>query len=115
MERTLVSTLAVCVSLAAVAYKDTLQEIFGGVVGKGKEGGATSLSSSAALLTPEKQREFIDFQRRFLVVQLIGTFIDFIQGPYLYSVYKGYDYGMVSIYTFTHTHIHSNLLELLSH
>jgi hypothetical protein len=42
-----------------------------------------------------ERRAFGAFQARFLVVQLVATFVDFIQGPYLYKVYDTYGYSMV--------------------
>lgn len=32
---------------------------------------------------------------RYLLVQLVATFVDFIQGPYLYKIYEAYGYSMV--------------------
>lgn len=46
-------------------------------------------------LDKAQQKEFSSFQRNFLVVQLVATFVDFIQGPYLYKVYESYGYSMV--------------------
>ena len=46
-------------------------------------------------MSPARQQEFSSFQMRFLVIQLMATFIDFIQGPYLYKVYENYGFGMV--------------------
>jgi hypothetical protein len=54
------------------------------------------MQAQGALLDETRQREFASFQRTFLSVQLVATFVDFIQGPYLYKVYESYGYGMVS-------------------
>ena len=47
----------------------------------------------------EQEGKFRAFQRNFLVVQLLATFVDFIQGPYLYKVYQSYGFGMVRTHT----------------
>jgi hypothetical protein len=56
--------------------------------------------AKGAVLDDARQREFSSFQWTFLSVQLVATFVDFIQGPYLYKVYESYGYGMVR-----HTHV----------
>lgn len=58
-----------------------------------RDGGGWQTTSE---LDKAQQKEFSSFQRNFLVVQLVATFVDFIQGPYLYKVYESYGYSMVS-------------------
>jgi len=52
-------------------------------------------TSASLVLSPVQQQEFDNFQRRFLMVQLLATFVDFLQGPYLYKLYENYNYDMV--------------------
>jgi len=102
VERTLVSTLVICSVLAAIAFKDTLPlpsflRGRGGREGGEKLGGGGEGAAAPGMhvLSLARQMEFSSFQTKFLVIQLMATFIDFIQGPYLYKVYENYGFGMV--------------------
>lgn len=96
VERTLTGTFVSCIVLAAIAYKEVLFSLrsmsFGSNTYDARKVDATSAS---LVLSSVQQQEFDNFQRRFLVVQLLATFVDFLQGPYLYRLYENYNYDMV--------------------
>mmetsp|Transcript_28708 Transcript_28708/g.37655 ORF Transcript_28708/g.37655 Transcript_28708/m.37655 type:complete len:571 (-) Transcript_28708:84-1796(-) len=49
---------------------------------------------SSAFQADAHMSAFRSFQKKFLLVQLLATFIDFTQGAYLYKVYQSYGYEM---------------------
>jgi Sugar-tranasporters, 12 TM len=57
-----------------------------------KSSDATSSTPTAAAL-PEG---FTKFQRSFLVVALLAWFADWLQGAYVYALYKSYGFDQVS-------------------
>lgn len=87
----------ICSVLAAIAYRDTLPflRLWGGREGGKTLGGKEEAAPAIHVLSAVWQKDFTSFQIRFLVIQLMATFIDFIQGPYLYKVYENYGFGMV--------------------
>jgi MFS family permease len=55
--------------------------------------GESSESRPAAVLSPE----FLKFQRSYVIVYLIMMGADWLQGPYVYALYKYYGYGIADI------------------
>ena len=55
--------------------------------------GVATLSRPAAVLSPE----FLRFQRSYVLVYLIMMGADWLQGPYVYALYKFYNYGIADI------------------
>lgn len=76
MERTLAGAVAACTGLAVAAYGGEIRRaLISGGDGGGIEGEKTAAEG------------FVGFQRSYLAVQALATFVDFIQGPFLYKVY----------------------------
>jgi hypothetical protein len=88
VERTLAGAALACVGLAGAAYGGTIRRVL--LLGREEEEWAEAGEEEAT-------EAFAGFQRRYLGVQLLATFVDFVQGPYLYKVYAGtYALGVVS-------------------
>jgi Sugar-tranasporters, 12 TM len=62
-----------------------------------KSSDATSSTPTAAAL-PEG---FTKFQRSFLTVALLAWFADWLQGAYVYALYKSYGFDQVSLLSTT--------------
>ena len=48
-------------------------------------------------LTTVKDQAFSTFQNKYLIVHLLATFVDFMQGAYIYKIYESYGFGMGQI------------------
>ena len=55
--------------------------------------GKSTSSRPSAVLSPE----FLRFQRSYVIVYLIMMAADWLQGPYVYALYKFYNYGIADI------------------
>ncbi len=87
VERTLGGAAVACAGLAGAAYGGTLR---GAIRGQQRDDG------EAAGDADDDMAAFAGFQRSYLAVQLLATFVDFVQGPYLFKVYAGtYALGVV--------------------
>lgn len=110
VERTLAAAGVACLGLAGAAYGPTLLGALHWTRHSPfpKQNEEHIHKPNEALRGPEQQQQeagggekegeegFAAFQRSYLAVQLLATFIDFLQGPYLYKAYAG-TYGLATV------------------
>lgn len=58
-----------------------------------------SKPQAASTLISLRSKEFVKFQRHYLVVYLLAMFGDWLQGPFLYALYESYSYDHKEIAT----------------
>jgi Sugar-tranasporters, 12 TM len=56
-----------------------------------------SASSSEDTSDPVKDMEHLELAKRYLLVYLLATMSDWLQGPYVYALYSGYGYAQHEI------------------
>ena len=85
--------VAVLVNIAVTLKSTGLWQILMKKLGQGSPPSSTATSESGGSdSNSEKEKEHLDLLKRYLLVYLLATMSDWLQGPYVYALYADYGY-----------------------